>query len=450
MIPIGSIMTGDGGVGWKLVTTAVFVVLNGFFVGAEFALVKVRPGPMGRRAAAGDRKAKIVLRMLDKLDLYLSACQLGITLASLILGWLAEPAVATLIVDLAAGLGVDVASAGWLRPTALAIALTIITLLHMTVGEQAPKVLSIRKAEAASLAVAYPLYAFTLVFRPLIALINWLSNLLLRLVGVSGGFGHEDGYDIADLRLIIAQAATTGKISSRQRVLGENILGLSNLEVRHVMVPRRDVVFLSTASSDAENLSQIRKAGHSRFPVCDPDLDHVIGMIHVRDILHRRLDAMVIDLRTVKRRLPDVPDTMKLSRFIGSLQEWSTHCALVTDEHDTNIGMAFMEDALEEIVGPIRDEFDGEFESIRVQADGTVEMRGSTPVPAAMEALELDLDPDSEADTIGGLLIAALGRHPKQDEAIPLGPWSATVDRFEGRRIERLVFRQTDTPETTK
>ena len=307
--------------------------------------------------------------MLSKLDLYLSACQLGITL------------------------------------------------LHMTVGEQAPKVLSIRKAEAASLAVAYPLYLFTLVFRPLIAVVNGISNLLLRLVGVGGGMGHEEGYDVADLRLLIAQAATTGTISSRQRMLGENILGLSSREVRHVMVPRRDVVILSTAATDKENLALIRKSGHSRFPMGDPDLDHLIGLVHIRDVLHHLLDDdAVVEIRPLLRPLHDVPDTMKLSRFIGSLQELSTHCAQVIDEHGTTVGLAFMEDAIEEIVGPMRDEFDDAPEEIRTQADGVVEMDGAAPVPDAMEVLGLELDPDHEADTIGGMLIASLGRHPHKGE----------------------------------
>ena len=450
MLELGSIPTDGGGVGWKLLATALFVFLNGFFVAAEFALVKVRPGPLERRAAGGDRKARIIGLMLGKLDLYLSACQLGITLSSLILGWLAEPAVATLLVDLAAGLGVDVASAGWLRPAALAIALMVVTLLHMTVGEQAPKVLSIRQAETAALAIAYPLYLFTLVFRPLIALINGISNLLLRLVGVTGGFGHEDAYDVADLRLLIAQAATTGKISSRQRMLGENILGLSHREVRHVMVPRREVRILSTSRTDEENLALIRSCGHSRFPVGDPDMDHIVGMIHVRDVLHHSLDGIAISLSKLIRPLEDVPDTMKLTRFIGSLQERNTHCALAIDEHGTNVGLAFMEDAIEEIVGPMRDEFDEEPEQIQTLPDGTVEMSGSVAVPDAMELLGLDLDPDNEADTIGGMLIATLGRHPRKGEELQIGPYTVTVEKLQDRLIERLIFRRSATHKNEK
>ena len=279
--------------------------------------------------------------MIDRLDLYLSACQLGVTLSSLILGWLAEPAVASLLITIASVMGWDAATSVWVHPVSLMLALAVITLLHMTVGEQAPKMWAIRKAEGTALTVAYPLRVFTTVFKPLIWLINVISNALARLAGVSANGLHQGVYDIQELRSILIDSAKSGNISSRQRVFSENILSLANLEVRHIMVPRTEVACLSTEDSDDENLQIIRKSGHSRFPLGAPDLDHAKGLIHARDLLGQLLENKQPDLKKLARPLPTVPDTQPLSRLILELARLQTHCAVVVDEHGTAVGMAF-------------------------------------------------------------------------------------------------------------
>ena len=425
-------------IGWYLFATVVFVLLNGFFVAAEFALVKVRSGRIEPLAARGNLRAKTVCTMLRHLDLYLSACQLGITLASLILGWLAEPAVASLLIKAAAAIGWNVETSAWVHPVALIIALAVITLLHMTVGEQAPKMWAIHKAEGTALIVAYPLKVFAAVFKPLIWVINVVSNGMARLAGLSVDGSHQGAYDLHELRSILVDSANAGSISSRQRTFGENILSLSNLEVRHIMVPRTEVVYLSTDDSDQENLRIIRKSGHSRFPLGAPDLDRVRGLILARDLLSQLLDNQQPDLKKLARNLPSVPDTQPLSRLILDLARIQTHCAVVVDEHGTAIGIVFLEDAIEEIVGPIHDELDEKQQRIERISPTVVKMAGNVPLPEAANVLGVEFE--EEADTVGGWLIATLGRTPRKEDTVEIDDYSATVADLKGKRIASVRF----------
>jgi len=429
---------------WKLAATLVVVLVNGFFVAAEFALVKVRPSQLEALARRGHRRAQLALGMVRNLDLYLSACQLGITIASLTLGWLAEPAVAALLLRAGVAAGMDLGASPWLHPVSLALALALITLVHMTVGEQAPKVWSIQKARPVCLWVAYPLHLFAYAFRPTIRLINALSNHLVRLGGAAMPSEHQSGYDTEELLAILEAAARSGSLTPRQQAFGQNILALADLEVRHVMVPRTDVAYLSTRRSLQENLKTMRQAGHSRLPLADPDLGNVKGLIHARDVLAHLLDGRTPDLDLLLRDCPTVPDTLPLPRLILDLQEAQTHCAVVVDEHGTMVGLAFLEDALEEIVGPIHDEFDRQVPQIRHLSPGVVELAGSMALPEAAEHLGLELE--DEANTIGGLVVARLGRLPEKGAQVRIGPYQVSVTSVSHHRVGRLRFRKTDAP----
>lgn len=434
---------------WKLLATAVFVFLNGFFVAAEFGLVKVRPARIDALARTGDRRAGIVRRMLSQLDLYLSACQLGITIASLVLGWLAEPAVARLLIELAGLAGWEVHEGATLHWVAIALALAIITILHMTVGEQAPKVWAIQRAESISLLVAYPLYGFATALRPLIAFINAVSNGILRVAGLTLSDEHEASASVEELRAILASSARAGHITARQRSIGDNVLALIRLEVRHIMLPRVDVAFLSTANPMEENLRILREAGHSRYPLGDPDLDRIRGVVHARTVLAELLQGNELNLEALALPMPTVPDTQPLSRFILELQGSQTHAAAVVDEHGTNIGLAFLEDALEEIVGPIYDEFDEEASEMREVSPGVFEIAGNVPLPEAADFLGVPLE-EEEADTIAGYVISHLARMPKRGDTVRVGDYQATVLQVTRHRVLRLRFeRRVDSESAT-
>jgi CBS domain containing-hemolysin-like protein len=415
----------------KLLLTALFVFLNGFFVATEFSLVKVRPSRVQALAAEGNRRAKRLARMMEELDLYLSGCQLGITIASLVLGYLAEPAFAELMEMGLASLGVPVEDTPGLHAVAFGVALTIVTVLHMVLGEQAPKIWAIQTAERTALLFSGPLWLFTLLLRPLIHAVNLMSNGLLRLLGIEGGHAEHD-HDVRELKGIIGAAASAGNISARQRVFAENILDLVEIEVRHIMLPRPEVAFLDVDATLEDNLERIRALGHSRWPLCRGGLDEVIGVVLVRDVLDVMLAKKEIDLAAIARRPLYVPNSQPLPRFIVESQQTGHHAALALDEHGTMVGMAFLEDALEEIVGPLPDEHDRVDEEEIVGPEGTLELEGSLALPEAEGLLGLELDEGH--DTIGGLLIARLGRLPRKGDKVRIEGYEAEILRVGKRR----------------
>ncbi len=427
------------GIAWRLGATLFFVVLNGFFVAAEFALVKVRASRIEALAMDGSRSAKVVEHILKHLDRYLSSCQLGITLASLILGALGEPAVSVVLIALAGMMGFSVAASGWVSFISIALAFGVITVLHMTVGEQAPKMWALRRAEGTSLAVAYVLRVFTWIFGPFIALINGISNWLLRIAGLPPG-SHEQTHSAEEIRSIMSIAARSGQISEREFELTENVFRLINLEVRHVIVPRVDVEFLSLQRDADENLLRVRKSGHSRLPLCEEGLDSILGFIHAKDVLDQAIGSGTVDLRALCRDALIVTDTMPLSNFLLQLQVNQSHCAAVVDEHGTVIGLAFREDALEEIVGPLGDEFDESHRDLHELGAGRFEVRGGMSLPELFDRLDFELSDDEHEDeeTIGGHVSARLGRLPQRGEHVEVGPYRATVLDVSRRRVQRL------------
>ena len=418
------------GISWRLGATLFFVLLNGFFVAAEFALVKVREARIEEYVRAGRRAAPAVQHILRHLDRYLSSCQLGITLASLILGALGEPAVSVLILAGADALGLEIErEASWLPIVSIGIAFAVITILHMTVGEQAPKMWALRRAEGTALATAPLLRAFTWIFGPFIHVINWISNGLLRLAGLPAELGHEGSHSAEEIRSILSLSARAGHISEHQHSLTENVLRMMDLEVRHIVLPRIEVDHLSLANALDENLAKIRSTGHSRYPVCEVGLDSIVGILHAKDLLDAQLRGEVPDLRGLSRDPVYVSDTMSLADFLRELQTARQHCAIVLDEHGTAIGLAFREDALEEIVGPLGDEFDEEEPSYVELGDGGWELRGRMSIPEAEGLLDfvVPLDEREEEDTIGGHVTARLGRLPRKGDRVQVGRYVATV-----------------------
>jgi CBS domain containing-hemolysin-like protein len=430
----------------RLGATLLFVLLNGFFVAAEFAFVTVRGSRVEVLAKSGSNRARIAQGILDRLDLYLSACQFGITVSSLILGWLAEPAVAELLMAGADAMGWPVAESALLHWVALAIALTVITTLHMTLGEQAPKMWAIKNSEKGSLLTARPLKAFTFVFGPLIIVINSIANWMLRMVGISPAHDHGGTFSPDELKSILAASAEAGNITARQREFAENILSLINLQVRHILVPRVDVVWLPVNRPLEENLRALRESGHSRLPLCEEDLDSVLGIVHAKNVMAALSEGRTVDLESLARKPVYVPDTQPLSRMIVELQQVQAKTAIVVDDHGTAIGMVFLEDAIEEIVGPIRDEFDDATAPIVLHSPDRMEVLGEMPLPEAAELL--GLEEIGTDDTIGGHVVSLLKRLPVEGDELVLGSYRATVVEVSQRRIARLCFERTPIDES--
>jgi CBS domain containing-hemolysin-like protein len=278
-----------------------------------------------------------------------------------------------------------------------------------------------------------------MIFKPFIWAIYRMTDGLLRLAGltqeeISGAASHSAD----ELRHILDASAKAGHISDREHELAQNVLGIMELEVRHILVPRVDVEFLSLQRPLEQNLDSMRRSGHSRFPLCEVGLDSVIGIVHAKLVLAELASGRTPDLPKLARRPVFASDTQPLSRFILQMQRTSNHCSVVLDEHGTAIGLAFLEDAIEEIVGPIHDEFDENEPGIVRLPSGGFEIPGSLALPEAAEILDLELNEDE--DTIGGVVVARLGRLPRRGDEMPMGQYQVTVHNVVRHRIDRLRF----------
>ena len=429
------------GVLWRLGATLFLVLLNGFFVAAEFALVKVRMARIEQLARDGGRSARVARHILSHLDRYLSACQLGITVASLALGALGEPAVSRLLLALAGAVGFAVLpDALWLHVAAFTLAFVLITTLHMTLGEQAPKMWALRRPEAGVLRSALLLRAFTAAFGPFISAIHGLSNAILRMIGLSPDSALDSSHTAEEIRSILSLSARQGHITPRAQELSENVLRMIDLEVRHIILPRVDVAFLSLEWPFAECVRVVRETNHTRYPLCERGLDTIVGFINARNVREAVLKGEQPDLRGLAQEAPFVTDTMPLSDFLREVQRQRAHTAAVLDERGTVIGLAFREDALEEIVGPLGDEFDVDQPEFTEIAPGVFELSGRMSLPEVCDRLdfEIDWEEDEEVDTIGGHVTARLGRLPRRGDGVAVGPYRATVMEVARRRIQRL------------
>jgi CBS domain containing-hemolysin-like protein len=357
------------------------------------------------------------------------------------LGALGEPAVSAVLLAGLDRLGVPVdPAAPWVPATSIAIAFAIITTLHMTFGEQAPKMWALRRAEGVALSTAAPLLVFAWMFGPFIVAINAISNALLRIVGLHGDLGTGTSPTAEEIRGILSLSARAGHISEREHELTANVFRMIELEVRHVVVPRVDVEFVTLEHTLEENLERIRTSRNSRLPVCERGLDTILGFVHAKDVLDAVLRGDTPDLRALVHPPLFVPDTMALSDFLLELQRERQHCAVVLDEHGTAIGLAFREHALEEIVGPLGDEFREEVQELAKLPGGGFELSGRMSIPEVEDRLDFEISDaeDESEETIGGHVTALLGRMPRKGDVVRVGPYHATVMEVTQRRIARL------------
>jgi len=410
----------------------LFVLLNGFFVAAEFALVKVRPTQIDVQAAQGQRRARVAQHMITHLDAYLSATQLGITLASLALGWIGEPAFARILEPLLVGtLG---ASPGVVHTVSLTVAFGVITVLHIVLGELAPKSLAIRKPEPTSLWVALPLYAFYKVSYPVIWVLNHAANGILRIFGIEPVTGSELAHSEEEIRRLLA-SETQSELPEHKRELLANIFELSHRTARQIMVPRADVVYLSTTRSMEQNLETARRAGHTRFPLVEGDLDHVVGLVHIKDLF--RAPEPPSTLTEVRRAISFVPETLPADRMLRRMRAERVHMAAVLDEYGGVSGIVTLENVIEEIVGEIQDEFDFERPEIVPLGPSTYQVSGQMLVADLEDELDLELS-ERDEDTIGGVVLSELGRRGRVGDVVRIAHLALQVQEIDGNRIRTL------------
>ena len=419
-----------------LIIVLLLIAVNGFFVSAEFALVRVRLSEIEILAREGSRFARNVRHILLNLDTYLSTCQLGVTLASLGLGWYGEQTIAALVEPAVQSLGFAPEMSHLI---AIPIALAILTFMLITAGELVPKFVALEKHRQMALAVGIPLVVFYKVFRPFIWLLNVSANLMLR--GLRIRVTNEEGasFTESELRLTLVGMAAGGHVTRRERLIMENVLDLEEKVARRHMLPRNQIVYLDQNDGVDENLRIVSDSSHTRFPLCDEDLDHITGIIHVKDLLKGRLDEDGFDsLEEIAREPLFLPETIKLDALLLEFQRRNTVLAVLVDEFGTVSGMITLENVLEELVGPIQDEFDSEAPLIVRTGPHRFEVEASCPIDQVISVCGLDLPDELTADTAGGVMIEVLGHIPKRGEQVRVGTHLMTALRVEPTRVQRL------------
>jgi len=431
----------------KLLAVGALVLLNGFFVAAELAVVKIRDTQLETLVLKGHRRAKIARHLIRNLDAAISATQLGITLASLGLGVLVEPVFNALLAPIYSGLKVE--SETVRHTAAILVGFLTNTYLLIVVGELAPKALAIRKTLPVALWTAQPLVWFGRITYPFIWLLNRSAQWLLGQLGVEAAHESERAHSEEELRLMFmaTQKQSAGTHLGRDIVL--NALDLQRRIAREVMRPRREIVAFDTEATIAECLEVAEKTRYSRFPLCESgDLDKTIGVVHIKDLYAARLKARSgADLRPACRKLIYVPETARLEKLLQLFLERKLHFAIVVDEYGGTVGMVTLENVLEELVGQIQDEFDQEKPLLLKKDEQTWEVDGALPLHELADVIGEPLQEEG-VTTTSGLVTLRLGGFPNEGDTLTLGAYELRVQTMDGTRVERLKLTRRPEPES--
>ncbi|MFY0545255.1 hemolysin family protein [Brevibacillus sp. H7] len=423
-----------GEVTLNLLLVLFLVFLNGFFVAAEFSLVKVRQTRLVQLVNEGNSSAKYAQKVTQQLDAYLSACQLGITLASLGLGWVGEPAIAHFVEPLFVQLEMP---HYLVSPISFAIAFGIITFLHIVFGELAPKSLAIQKAETTSLWTAAPLMVFYKLSYPLIWLLNGAANFFIRRLGVEPATEEESAHTEEEIRLLVNQSHKSGHIDQTELALVDNVFEFSERLAREIMIPRIDMVCLYDDNTFEENLEIMRESRHSRFPVAHEDKDRLIGFVHTTDFYLSALTKGKADLKDFLRPLLTVPESMEISHVLRLMQKRRSQLAIVIDEYGGTAGLITMEDILEEIVGDIQDEFDENERPEIESSNNELSVSGKTLLTELNDYIPIEIYSD-EVDTIAGWLYSQLNEEVAEGRSVKYQNYLFTITELENHRITRV------------
>jgi CBS domain containing-hemolysin-like protein len=430
-----------GSVLLKLLIIAVLVALNGFFVACEFAIVKVRGSQLDTLVEEGNQRASFTKYVRAHLDAYLSATQLGVTLASLALGYLGEQYLAEMLQPFFALGGIH--SYAVVTSVSIALAFVGITFLHIIFGELAPKYVAIGNPLPVALALARPLGAFYFLFRPAIWLLHKSANLLLvRLLRIKRVAATELAHSEEELRLILDQSEESKEVTPLGRDLLMNALDLRRRVVRDIMTPRGQIVFLNVEESFEDNVKKAVASRHTRFPLCRGHLDNTIGLIHIKELLPLMRDPNP-DLMRIRRDLMPVPEMMSLEKLLSLFLNKHAHLAIVVDEFGGTVGMVTLENVLEELVGDIQDEFDTEKEEFREINENEFSVDGALALYELRDLAGIELE-SADVSTIGGYVTHLLGHLPKAGEHVQIDNYLVTISQSDGRRVQQLHFRKLD------
>ncbi|WP_062236820.1 hemolysin family protein [Fictibacillus sp. FJAT-27399] len=419
---------------FKLFVVALLIVLTAFFVAAEFAIVKIRRTRIDQLVEEGNKKAIAVRKVLLNLDGYLSACQLGITITALGLGWLGEGTLHHLLQPVFEQLSLSPALT---KTVTLILAFAIITFLHVVLGELAPKTFAIQKAEEISLMLSGPLILFYRVLYPVIWVLNGSARLLTKMFGLSAVSEHEMAHSEEELRLILSESYKSGEINQSEYSYVNKVFEFDDRIAKEIMVPRTEIVCLSINKSIEENLSIITSEKYTRYPVVDEDKDHVVGMVNVKEIFYDLMSGVEKSLESYLRPILTVIETIPIQETLVKLQKQQVHMAVLMDEYGGTAGLLTVEDILEEIVGEIRDEFDTDETPMILKVTPRVTvLDGKVLISEVNDLYGLDID-DSDLDTIGGWMLSQNSDIVEGDEIEYEGLIFKVVE-IDGHQIKRI------------
>lgn len=422
----------------NLVLVILLVFLNGFFVAAEFAMVKVRASRIDTLVNEGNRKASSAKTVIRNLDAYLSACQLGITLASLGLGWVGEPAIAKLLDSVLHGL----LPSYILHTISFIIAFAIITFLHIVLGELAPKTLAIRKSEQVAIMTAPGLIIFRKIFSPFIWFLNGTANRILKWVGIEPASEHESAHTEEEIRILMKESAKSGFIDNNELKLFNNIFEFADTSAKEIMIPRTEMVCLFTDTPLSESQEIVQREMHTRYPVCEGDKDNVTGFVHVKDLL--RPDIQISNITDLIRPIINVPESIQISALLKLMQKRRCQIAIIIDEYGGTAGMVTLEDIVEEIVGEIQDEFDEERPRIEKKDENTFSIDGLLHIDEVNDFFGLDIE-EEDYDTIGGWIYSQIEIPPEKNKAIKYKDLCEfRIEETDHLRISRVLMRKLD------
>ena len=418
--------------GLMLILAFIFVLLNAFFVLSEFAIVKIRKSKLEELSKDGVKNAKMAYEITNSLDSYLSATQLGITISSLALGWIGEPAVAMLIEKPINS--IFEANATVIHSISFIISFTFITLLHVVLGELVPKSVAIATPEKSVLFVAKPLHAFWVIFKPFIAVFDFLAGGILKLIGIRPAGESEIAHSEEEIKIIVAESLKGGVLDSIETQIIKNAVDFSDTVAKEIMTPRKQMVCLNAQKSYEENYKKVIDSKYTRFQYIDGSKDSVLGMIHIRDILQSDKK----DFNKIVRKILIVPENSSIASILSMMNKERISAALVIDEYGGTSGLITMEDIIEEVLGDINDEHDESEVKFKSIKDGIYELVGTYEIEDFEEITGVDFDDDIEEITIGGYVFNLIGRLPKAGDKTEDENFIYEVLKMDGNIIQTL------------
>lgn len=429
---------------WPLLLALLLLIGNGFFVGAEFALTAVRRTKLTQLEATGNRRARVAMKSIRELSLMLAGAQLGITMMSFGLGYLAEPAVAVVIER--ALLGLLTLPDPLLHSISFVLALSIVVFLHMVVGEMAPKNIAIAEPERSALAIALPFRAFVNLFRPFIYLMNAAANATLRLLRVEPVDELNPSHSAQEIGAMIAESAREGMLQTFEHKLLTGAITFGDLDAAAVMVPRTELTSIPSSATPEELERLVLETGHSRFPVFGENLDQILGFFHSKDLLKVPPEGRTKPLPPrFFRQMLIVPESRKLHPLLFDMRRQHLHFALVIDEHGGTAGVVTIEDLVEELVGEIQDEHDEPESEIERVGEGRFLAPGSLRVHEAADSIGLEL-PEGDYETIAGFIMDKLQRIPQRRDEVVHEGWTIRVTSMHRRRVEQVLIEESSVP----